>query len=291
MRNPFIRSDTGNSSFLPADYVARRAELRANLICLALFGVVMFGVVAAFFVTNRQWLHVRREQSLITTQYTKEQAKIEQLKTLEAQNLAMLEKAEITTALLEKVPRSRLLSELVNRMPQDITLLEMALVSKRIKDTPAAPPPPKDGQAIRSIGGGKNTAGAGPTKVAPAGRDAKAPPPEKPQAPKFDYTLKLTGVSRMNNSVADYMSALKNCGFLDAVELKYIEPTTIEKQDLRKFVIEAQIKKDADARDATEPNEIRSAGVPGADINRAVPMDGQQPITVKPATAQAPEKE
>src|SRR5262245_52717864 len=140
MRNPFARTDAGNSSFLPQDYVARKAEMRANLLCLALFGVVMFGVVAAFFVTNRQWLQVRQEQQSITTRYSSEAAKIEQLKLLEGQKAEMLEKAEVTTALIEKVPRSRLLSELVNRMPQDITLLELSLISKRIKDTP--PPTP-----------------------------------------------------------------------------------------------------------------------------------------------------
>jgi Tfp pilus assembly protein PilN len=285
MRNPFLRSDSGNSSFLPQDYVARKAELRANLICLGLFGVVMFGVVAAFFVTNRQWLQVRREQTLITTQYTKEQAKIEQLKKLESQKAEMFEKAEITTALLEKVPRSRLLSELVNRMPQDITLLEIGLVSKRIKDTPPPAAPGKDGgPANKSIAPAKPT--AGPKKGAAATKDGKPAVPEKPQAPRFDYTLKLTGVSRVNNSIADYMTALKACAFLDAVELKYIEPTTIEKQDLRKFVIEAQIKKDVDARDMSEPNEIKSAGAPGADVNRAAPVDGKQGVTVKPATAQ-----
>ena len=31
MRNPFARTDAGNSSFLPQDYVARKAELRAIL--------------------------------------------------------------------------------------------------------------------------------------------------------------------------------------------------------------------------------------------------------------------
>ncbi len=288
MRNPFLRSDSGNSSFLPQDYVARKAELRANLICLGLFGVVMFGVVAAFFVTNRQWLQVKREQTLITTQYTKEQAKIEQLKQLEAQKSGMLEKAEITTALLEKVPRSRLLSELVNRMPQDITLLEIGLVSKRIKDVPATPAAAKDGgPAIRSIAPAKAPAAAGPKKGAAPAKDAKPAAPEKPQAPKFDYTLKLTGVSRLNNSIADYMTALKACAFLDAVELKFIEPTTIEKQDLRKFVIEAQIKKDVDARDIAEPNEIKSAGAPGSELSRATPADnGVKPIIVRPATVQ-----
>src|SRR5690554_1039472 len=122
MRNPFLRPDMGGGSFLPEDYVARKAETRASLISLALFGIVLGGVVAAFFVTNRQWLSVRREQELINTLYTQEARKIEQLKKLEAQKAEMLAKAEVTTALVEKVPRSVLLSELTTRMPESITL-------------------------------------------------------------------------------------------------------------------------------------------------------------------------
>ena len=38
------------SSFLPEDYVTERAERRSSLISVVLFVVVMFGVVAAFFV-------------------------------------------------------------------------------------------------------------------------------------------------------------------------------------------------------------------------------------------------
>src|SRR6185436_1057254 len=131
MWKPFVKADQQGSSFLPQDYVARKAEMRANLICLGLFGVVMFCVVAAFFVTNRQWLQVRRNQQAITTQYTQEAIKIEQLKQLEKQKNEMMEKAEITTALIEHVPRSILLAELITRMPDDITLLELTLVSKR----------------------------------------------------------------------------------------------------------------------------------------------------------------
>jgi Tfp pilus assembly protein PilN len=269
-----MRLDSSGGSFLPADYVARKAEMRANLLCLSLFGVVMFCVVAAFFVTNRQWLQVRREQENITKQYSKESTKIEQLNLLKEQKTEMLEKAEITTALIEKVPRSRLLTELVNRMPQDITLLELALVSKRIKDPAVAPTAGGDkGPAIKSLAPVKSASApaAGPRRPgapAPVSKDPK-PAPEKPQAPKFEYTLQLTGVAKVNASIADYISALKACPFLDGVDLKYIKETTIEKLELRKFEIQATIKPDADARDMTTPNELISSGAVGADPARS----------------------
>ena len=48
-----------NQTFLPEDYLAQKAERRTNLICLALFAVVMMAVVGAFLVTNRQWSRMR----------------------------------------------------------------------------------------------------------------------------------------------------------------------------------------------------------------------------------------
>jgi Tfp pilus assembly protein PilN len=276
MWKPFVRADQQGASFLPQDYVARKAEMRANLICLGLFGVVMFCVVAAFFVTNRQWMQVRKAQAAITTQYTQEATKIEQLKLLEKEKSEMMDKAEITTALIEHVPRSILLAELITRMPDDITLLELSLISKRIKDTQ---PPPKDAKQGPQI---KTLSSAAPTKPA-AGKD-KPDPKDVPSAekiipPKFEYTLKMVGVARVNNNIADYIQSLKSCPLLENPDLKYIKEITIEKLDLRKFEIEVTIRKDADARGIEPVKDLQAHGVPGAD-----------PTTTKSNPAITPEK-
>lgn len=267
MKNPFLRPDSSGGSFLPQDYVARKSELRANLICLGLFGVVMFCVVGAFFVTNRQWLQVQQSQKAITVQYGQEAAKIEQLKRLEAQKADMMEKAEITTALIEKVPRSTLMAELITRMPKDITLLEFHLVSKRAKEPVVLKTPAKGGgPAVKSLAPPK--AVAGPKGGAPA----KPAEPERIPPPKFEYTLKLVGVARVNNDIADYQTNLNNCTLLDKVELKFIKEHTIDKVDMRKFEIEAVIRAEADARGIEPVKDLRSAtGAPGADPTKPRP--------------------
>ncbi len=243
MKHPFQKKVASGASFLPDDYVAQKIELRANVLCLSLFGLVMFGVIGAFFVTNRQWIKVRQEQAAITVEYTQQAAKIEQLKKLEMQKAEMLAKAEITTALIEKVPRSVLLGELVTRMPEEITLLDLKLESKRIKDDPLP-------------GLGKSGAGAprirsiqtGPTNVAPSPGKPALPEPSRIRAPRFEYKLTITGVSKRNNEIADYIAALKECTLLDKVDLRHIKEKTIDKVEMREFVIEAVIRPDADAR-------------------------------------------
>ena len=244
----------GSGSFLPEDYVAQKVELRANILCLSLFGLVMFGVVAAFFVTNRQWLNVRAEQEAITAQYTEQAQRIEQLKKLEQQKSEMVAKAEITTALIEKVPRSVLLAELVTRMPADITLLDLKLESKRLKDdAPAATAAPAAGAPgapkVRTLSGG-------PSVVAP-GPGVKSPESSKVRPPRFEYKLTIQGVGKTNNDVADYLAGLNACELLTRVELKHIKPKEIDKIDLREFSIEAVLRPDADARSIEPVKDLK----------------------------------
>jgi len=258
MKNPFLRDQSGGS-FLPQDYVKGKHEFRANLICLGLFGVVMFGVVSAFFVTNRQWIQVRHEQQVITADYTKEAAKIEQLKKLDDQNAQMLEKAEITTALVEQVPRSVLLRELINRLPENITLTEMVLEGKRSK---TSPPVAGGSNAAVSGAGVKNLSGRPTGQVSGQVAKGKAKPEApKVEAPRFEYTLKLTGIAKVNNEISDYLHSLQESPILDGVDLRYIKETDIDKESFRKFEIQATIKKGADGR-ALDPNPATVAKKP-----------------------------
>ncbi|MFG0286495.1 MAG: PilN domain-containing protein [Phycisphaerales bacterium JB039] len=239
-----MQSSSGSpGGFLPDDYIHSRAEKRASLLTLVLFGVVMFGVAAAFFVTNRQWIDVRSEQEAINAEYTREAQKIEQLKALEQQKAEMLAKAEITTALIERIPRSLLTAELVTRMPENITLLSMELKSKRVMQRPTQPAP-----AAQQTG-----------TLTRTGQTTQPPVPEQTRvtAPKYEYNLTVVGVSQENNDIADYLASLKNSPLLEGVDLTYIKPTRISDIDLRKFELIARLRPDADARSVEPVAELR----------------------------------
>jgi len=242
----FLKRPTTESagSFLPEDYIERKTASRATVIGLTLFGVVMFGVVGAFLVTNRRWSEITAEQKRIEVEFVQEKLKIEQLKSLEAQRATMMAKAEVTAALIEKVPRSILLAELITRMPRDITLLDLELKSKRLDTQPK--PAPTAAQAGRSAAAKvKNlTASASKDK-----KDASESEPPKPQAPRFDFNLMLTGVAANNNDIAEYLGQLQACPLLSSVELQYIKETIISDVALRRFEIVAQLRPDADAHD------------------------------------------
>ncbi len=118
-----------NTSFLPEDYLDQKADRRTNVVSLTLFGIVMVAVFAAFLFTNQQWTQVKAAQASINSQYQDAAAQIERLNELERQKNQMLNKAELAAALVERVPRSILLAELINRMPPRLGLLKFDLRS------------------------------------------------------------------------------------------------------------------------------------------------------------------
>ncbi|CAN5839396.1 hypothetical protein BH11PLA1_BH11PLA1_18940 [soil metagenome] len=233
-------STPGARTFLPDDYVRRKREMRTNITSMLLFAAVMAGVSGAFIVTNRQWNGVLEEQRQVGAEYDAEAIKIEQLNQLEAQRKDMLERADVAATLLEKVPRSILLAEIVNRMPDRMTLTEMNLQSKRIAEPP--PAVSKDANQPKSLSVKPGAAGAG------AQANAKPAKPPEPKPAKLEFSLVLTGVASTDADVADFQASLRECPLLRGVEWKESKSTVIDENSLRQFVIEAQIRPNADTR-------------------------------------------
>ena len=285
------RLPAAGGSFLPEDYLQKKGERRAIAIALFLFLVVGFAMVAAFFVTYRQWSTVKAMQADVNRQYAEQTKKIDQLKVLEAQRDELKDKAEVTTALIEKVPRSILLAELINRMPKQVTLTEMSIKSKRIVDAPKAPPPKVSSLAgPQNAGAAKKAIAARPTTPAAGGKPgAKADqPPPKPMPPKFEFKIELAGLSASDEDVADYHQSLVQCPLLEKVEMIYSGETTVDEVSMRKFKIEAQIRSTADARTIDPLHVPRLNPRPAASAAKRPDRDPMDPTApAEPTTADA----
>lgn len=240
MSNPFAPVGPAHNSFLPEDYIRSKAEGRANIITLTLFAVVLAAVMGAFVVTKGSVQQVAKRKELVNTQFQEAGRKIEQLKALESQQAQMMEKAEITAALVEKVPRWGVLAELTLRMPTDMRLDSMVIKCTRPK---AEPPPPANGAAkpppIKSIAGKV----AGAIKGQP---EKKEPDRPKPQVPRFTYALTLEGTAVKNQDIADYLTSLKQSPVLDRVEMAYIKEVKENDRELRKFQVTADVRTSID---------------------------------------------
>ncbi|MFO0830761.1 MAG: PilN domain-containing protein [Phycisphaerales bacterium] len=224
------------ASFLPGDYIARKAAFRNNIITCALFVMVMGSTVGAFVVTHIQWRGLKARYNEVTQACEAEKKKLTQLDTLRAQRAEMMEKAQITASLVERVPRWAVLGELDFRMPMSMRIDELALKGTRTEvRAPAAAP------KVKTLSG---------TVAKSKGKGGKDDVPEKPKvtAPTFSYALTVTGTAIENNDVADYIASLKQSPVLKSVELTYIKDEKFQDTVLRKYEIVAALRTDVDQK-------------------------------------------
>ncbi len=269
--SPSDRRPGAANSFLPEDYLQKKAERRAIAISLFLFLVVGIGIVGAFFVTYRQWWLVKTTVEEVNRDFAAESKKIDQLKVLEAQRDELKEKADVTLSLVERVPRSILMAELINRMPKQLTLTEFSLKSKRILEAP------KIKKEVSSLAGPQTLLQIKQNQTSSAAAAAEAAP--KPPPPKFDFRLELVGLSSTDDDVADYYQRLVACPLLDHVDMIFSSDIVIDEVSMRKFRIEASIKPAADAR-TIEPLHVprlNTRPVAGAKRPPHDPMDPTSP--------------
>lgn len=235
------KNKSPDTSFLPEDYLQQKAERRTIFISLVLCALVFSGVIAAFFVTNQRWNDFRHYTKQVNIRYQTSAAAIEQLKEVEDQKIQLLEKAELTTALLERVPKTILFAEIINRMPQRMTLLELDMKSQR-QDKPIT----VRSRSTASDDKGKSMVSK--KKRSTAGRKKTDAEVKSVTAPRFETRVVLVGVAPTHSDVAKFVAELQKCELLSAVELRFSESTIINNHEVFKFRLEATIPSEADAR-------------------------------------------
>ncbi len=223
------------ASFLPGDYIARKAAFRNNIITCCLFVMVMGATVGAFVVTHIQWRGLKARYTEVTVACEAEKKKLTQLDTLRAQRAEMMEKAQITASLVERVPRWAVLGELDFRMPMTMRIDALDLKGTRNDIKPASAP------KVKTLSG---------TVAKSKGKGGKDEAPEKPKitAPTFSYALTVTGTALDNNDVADYIASLKQSPVLSGVELTYIKDEKFQDTILRKYEVVATLRTDVDQK-------------------------------------------
>jgi Tfp pilus assembly protein PilN len=251
-----------DGSFLPAEYVKGKSQLRANIIALMLFSLVLAGVVGAFVVNHQRWSRVRHEQQVVATAFADEASKIEQLQVLEKQRIELIERAEVVTALKDRVPRSVLLGEIVRAIPDGLTLTLVNLEGERIKPKPKKPNPKDKSAKSRTLKGksiGKGKASDGEKESA------------KVLPPKFKFSLSVEGIAQENDNVTDFLGSLKGSPLFGDVELQYINETKIDNEQYRRFKITMNLQVQADAHlvDGTVEIDIGSVdfGIAGTETD------------------------
>lgn len=224
-----------NASFLPEDYVEKRAQRRTNFFNITLFLIVMGGIVGAFIVNDRQHGDVRALQASVNQQFADAAKRLEQLDELQGRKTEMLRKAEVSSVLVERVPRSLLLSELINNMPSTLSLVEFKLETKVVQNSR---------RAVTAL-----------DKAKAASRFAKTNGAGQPDIKPTEITINLTGVAPTDMEVSQFMSALSKNPLVQDLNLAYSLETKIQDQLMRRFRIDLVIEQDLDLT-AVQPRKV-----------------------------------
>jgi hypothetical protein len=214
------------TNFLPDDYLQRRGLRQANWVCVGIAAgtLMLLGAVVAF-VLVRSW-GMAGMRLLAEAQYREASRQIEDLKQLEGRKLDLLHKVELSTALLERVPRSHVLARLANHLPEHTSLTSMTMQLQEIKVKVDAP--------ADDAAGGKKPRGA-------AGK-------KQPRVVRITrLRFRLDGLAETDVQVAEYMSRLHTDPLFEAIDLQFSEEFPYQEGvTMRRFQMSLLLSEDAE---------------------------------------------
>jgi Tfp pilus assembly protein PilN len=241
-------------SFLPDDYLERKARRRANILCGVLAVIVLGVIISAFQYMEKITKAVDAKYMAVEQQYAEAARRIEKVNQMRAQQQQVVRRAELAASLVEKVPRSNILAEFSNSLPAGLSLLNLVMESKERAST--APPAMSAFEQKRA---------------ALENRAVNAV-----VAPKtYDVFIKIEGVASTDVQVGDLMEKLKRSPLFKEVNIIYTEefkqshpgqsPSAKTSEEvLRKFQIELTLNPNAEVVNAANPNSKTTVEVTGS---------------------------
>jgi Tfp pilus assembly protein PilN len=209
-------------SFLPEDYLDRKAQRRTNVICAVLAGIVMAAIGSAFSLTEKVNRQAESQHAQVEQKYTEAAKQIQQFQELGKEESKMAKQAELAASLLEKIPRSIVLAEVSNSVPTGVSLMEFTMDSRRKTSSTANTPPPAPNKAPAQ--------NAAPDPIA------------------YDVTLTVTGIAGNDVQVAEFIHRLGLVPMFQDVNLVISDEFTPDdkKVTLRRFQVLMTLNSDAD---------------------------------------------
>ena len=202
--------------FLPEEYLTQRRERRTNVLSVGLFVLVMAGVAIAFVVTDRNWNGIRNSRNEVNKQFELATDQIKAMEAYEDRVSQMIDKAHVAVGLLDTVPKSILLAEIIARMPEGLGMLRLHYESTEIKPARAKTP------ALRSIS----------ARADAAEEEKKAREPRR-----WNTSLTIEGLAPTDQEVSRFMDALVELDLMRRVRLEFSREKEIDDVAMREFRI------------------------------------------------------
>lgn len=197
-------------NFLPDDYLRRRGARVSNFVCLGMAGatVLILGLVVGVCALRAYGAACVR--TTVERQYAEASRKIEDLKQLEERKAGLVHKVELSTALLERVPRSHILAQLTNHLPPETSLTALTMQVQTIK----VPLTEADKTAAAKLA---------PATGPKGGKPAAGSKAQQQMRTVTQVQFRLDGVARTDVQVAGFISKIQQDPLFSEVNLQFSE--------------------------------------------------------------------
>jgi len=207
-------------NFLPDDYVEKRGRRQANHVCLIIGGGALLIVASLVGFTLLRAARVAQTRAIVEKQYLEASKRIDTLKELENRKEGLLRKVELSTDLIERVPRSTILARLTNALPPKTWIQLLSMATKEVKVAAQGPDPRAAKEAPAK--------GAGPNQAAPR--------PKTTSVIQTEFIL--DGLAETDVQVAEYITRLSADPFFGELNLRFSEEFPLaEGLTVRRFEI------------------------------------------------------
>ncbi len=215
-------------NLLPQGYVRGRIQHRASLVCIGLFGIVMLCVLGGVAASKHRISNTQIVLDRINTDYMEATKKFEEMQELQQRKKELINKAETTGSLLERIPRSTVLAVVTNARANGICLKQFYLSTKRVMVAVT-------NEKIK-------------TKSAKfAGKKKKRGKGKKLEKAQQNVTLSILGWARTDIEVGQFINNLNQCPLINSVQLAFSKQEEIDDILVRTFRVDIGINSAADA--------------------------------------------
>ena len=215
-------------NFLPDDYRQRISARRANLVCVLIACGSLLALAAAVALVYVEAEGTAGLRTIVERQYEEANRQVAQAKQLEDRKAGLLHKVELSTALLDRVPASRLLAAMTNYLPPDASLTSVTMRVEELDVRPGADAKKAGAEPPRKTLGTRNAAPAAAAKVK-------------------RVVFRVDGLAQTDVQVAEYLSRLGADPLFEDVDLQFTEAFKYQEGlTLRRFQMTFRLSPSAD---------------------------------------------
>ena len=216
-------------NLLPQGYTRRRIQHRASLVCIGLFGIVMLCVLGGVAASKNRISNTQIVLDRINADYLEATKKFEEMQELQQRKKELMNKAETTGSLLERIPRSTILAVVTNARTNGVCLKQFYLSTKRV---------------MVAVTNDKVKAKSAKFAAKKKRKKGKGKKLEKAQQ---NVTLEILGWARTDIEVGQFINNLNQCPLINSVELAFSKQEEIDDILVRSFRVDIKINSAADA--------------------------------------------